>query len=178
MTEWRDIKDFEGLYQISTSGEVKSVERIKQNNLGFQKVNERIRKLSKDKDGYLQVCLSKEGRHYLKKIHRLVAEAFLPNPDNLPVINHKNENKEYNRVENLEWCTVKYNTNYGNGITKMAITQGRPVLQLYNGYVIEEFYSTQKASKETGVPQANIYKVCVGERRTAGGYEWRFKDEY
>ena len=178
MKEWKDIEGFEGLYQISNSGEVKSVERLKRNNLGFQTVNERIRKLSKDKDGYLQICLSKNSRHYIKKIHRLVAEAFIPNPNNLPVINHKNEDKQDNRVENLEWCTIKYNTNYGNGIRKMAITQGRPVIQLNNGNVVEEFYSTQEASRQTGVPQANIYKVCVGERKTAGGYEWRFKNEH
>lgn len=176
--EWRDIPNFEGSYLISNLGNVKSVERFKRNNAGTQFVNERLLVLTPDKDGYLRVCLSKDGLHYLKSVHRLVAEAFIPNPDNLPVINHKNEDKQDNRVENLEWCTVKYNTNYGNGMRKMAITQGRPVLQLNNGHIVEEFYSTQEASRKTGIPQANIYKVCVGERRTAGGYEWRFKNEY
>lgn len=176
--EWRDAPGFEELYLVSNLGRVKSVERFKRNNAGTQFVNERLRVLTPDKDGYLRVCLSKDGLHYLKSVHRLVAEAFIPNPDNLPVINHKNEDKQDNRVENLEWCTVKYNTNYGNGMRKMAISQGRAVLQLYNGHVVEEFYSTQEASRRTGIPQVNIYKVCVGERRTAGGYEWRFKNEY
>lgn len=145
--EWRDIPNFEGLYLISNLGHVKSVERYKRNNSGTQFVNERLRVLSPDKDGYLRVCLSKDGLHYVKSVHRLVAEAFIPNPDNLPVINHKNEDKQDNRVENLEWCTVQYNT-------------------------------CQEASRQTGIPQANIYKVCKGERKHAGGYEWRFKDEY
>lgn len=176
--EWRDIPNFEGLYLISNLGHVKSVERYKRNNSGTQFVNERLRVLSPDKDGYLRVCLSKDGLHYVKSVHRLVAEAFIPNPDNLPVINHKNEDKQDNRVENLEWCTVQYNTCYGEGIKKMAIKQGRPVLQILNNRVIEEYYSTQEASRQTGIPQANIYKVCKSERKHAGGYEWRFKDEY
>lgn len=176
--EWRDVPGFEGLYLISNLGNVKSVERFKRNNAGTQFVNERIRVLTPDKDGYLKVCLSKDGKHYVKSVHRLVAEAFIPNPDNLPVINHKNEDKQDNRVTNLEWCTVQYNTCYGNGIKKMAIKQGRPVLQILNGRVIEEYYSTQEASRQTNIPQANIYKVCNCERKRAGGYEWRFKNEY
>ena len=103
--KWRDIANFEGLYLISNSGHVKSVARYKRNNAGTQFINERLRVLAPDKDGYLKVCLSKDGKYYVRSVHRLVAEAFIPNPDNLPVINHKNEDKQDNRVENLEWCT-------------------------------------------------------------------------
>lgn len=176
--EWRDMSGFEGLYLISNLGRVKSVKRFKRNNGGIQLVNERLRILTPDKDGYLRVCLSKDGRHYLKGVHRLVAEAFIPNPDNLPVVNHKNEDKQDNRVENLEWCTVQYNTRYGNGIKKMAIKQGRPVLQISNDKVIKEYYSTGEASRQTGISQGSIYNVCKGKGKHAGGYEWRFKDEY
>lgn len=175
---WKDVKNFEGLYQVSDDGQVKSVKRIKRNNAGYQEVNERIRKLTPDKDGYLRVCLSKNNKHYLRTVHRLVAEAFIPNPDNYPVINHKDENKQNNNVENLEWCTVRYNTLYGEGMLKMAMTQGKVVEQLKNNKVINEYYSTYEASRQTGVPQPNIHKVCSGKRRTAGGYEWRYKDEY
>ena len=177
--EWRDIPNFEGLYLISNLGHVKSVERYKRNNAGTQFVNERLRVLSPDKDGYLRVCLSKDGLHYVKSVHRLVAEAFIPNPDNLPVINHKNEDKQDNRAENLEWCTVQYNTMYGTGRIRTSVKQGKAVEQLdLNDNVIDTFYSMHLASRITGVPQPNIYKVCNGIRRTAGGYKWRYKDEY
>lgn len=175
---WKDVKNFESLYQVSDDGQVRSVKRIKRNNAGYQEVNERIRKLTPDKDGYLRVCLSKDGLHYLKAVHRLVAEAFVPNPENLPVINHIDENKQNNCADNLEWCTVQYNTCYGSGTEKTARAQGRPVIQFEDGIPIHEYYSTGKASRETGIPQANIYNACAGKRQTAGGCEWRFKDEY
>lgn len=175
---WKDIKNFEGLYQVSDHGDIKSIERTKTNNAGTQRVEERILKQRRDKDGYLVVCLSKEGKHYGRRVNRLVAEAFIPNPECLPVVNHKDENKQNNEADNLEWCTVRYNTCYGDGLRKMAAKQGRPVIQVLNGNIIGEYYSTGNASKETGIPQGNIYKACAGERRIAGGYEWRFKDEY
>lgn len=177
--EWRDVLNFEGLYLISNLGNVKSVERFKRNNSGTQFVNERLLSLTPDKDGYLRVCLSKDGLHYVKSVHRLVAEAFIPNTNNLPVVNHKNEDKQDNRVENLEWCTVQYNTMYGTGRLRTSMKQGRAVEQLdLYGNIIETFYSMSVASKMTGVPQPNIHKVCNGDRRTAGGYKWRYKDEY
>lgn len=174
---WADVIGFEGLYQVSDRGEIKSVERSKPNNKGFQSVNERIRVLTPDRYGYLKVCLSKNGKHYVKSVHRLVAEAFIPNPNNLPVINHINENKQDNRVENLEWCTVQYNTMYGSARIRTAMSQGRSVEQLDdNGDVIDEFYSMNLASRSTGIPQPNIHKACNGKRHTAGGYKWRYKD--
>lgn len=175
---WRDVEGYEGLYQVNERGEVKSVQRVKQNNLGYQAINERLLAQVPDRDGYLRVCLSRDGKHSPKLVSRLVAKAFIPNPNNLPVVNHMDENKQNNNVDNLEWCSVKYNTCYGSGLLKAAMKNGRPVVQIENGKIINEFYSTQKASTETGIPQANIYKVCTGNRKTAGGYEWRFKDEY
>lgn len=175
---WKDIKNFEGLYQVNDHGDIKSIERTKTNNAGTQRIEERILKQRRDKDGYLAVCLSKEGKHYGRRVNRLVAEAFIPNPECLPVVNHKDENKQNNEADNLEWCTVRYNTCYGDGLRKMAAKQGRPVIQVLNGNIIGEYYSTGNASKETGIPQGNIYKARAGERRIAGGYEWRFKDEY
>lgn len=178
MNEWKDVVGFEGLYLVNNQGEVKSVERMKQNNKGTQFVNERILVLTPDKDGYLRVCLSKNGRSYVKAVHRLVAEAFIPNPYGLPVVNHINEDKKDNRVENLEWCTVQYNTMYGTGKIRASIKQGKPVVQIdMNDNIIAEFYSMGIASKTTGIPQPNIFKVCNGERNTAGGYKWRYKND-
>lgn len=177
-SSWKDISNFEGLYQVNRSGEVRSIARAKENNGGTQVVNERLLKQRVDKDGYLAVTLCKSGRHYGRRVSRLVAEAYIPNPLNLPVVNHKDENKQNNDADNLEWCTVQYNTTYGTGIERMAKKQGRPVLQISDGDVIAEYYSSQCASRSTGIPQANIHKVCSGLRHRAGGYEWRFKNEY
>lgn len=174
---WRDIENYEGLYQVNELGEVKSLPRMKQNNLGYQQVNERLLAQVPDKDGYLRVCLSKNGQHVPVLVSRLVAGAFIPNPDGLPVVNHKDENKQNNNVDNLEWCTVKYNTCYGTGLQRAAMKQGRSVLQIKDGEILGEYYSTQNASKQTGIPQANIYRVCRGKGNTAGGYQWRFKDD-
>lgn len=178
LEEWKDIHNFEGLYLISNLGNVKSIERYKRNNNGIQLVRERLLALNPDKDGYLRVCLSKNGIHYAKSVHRLVAESFIPNPNNLPVVNHKNENKQDNRAENLEWCTVQYNTMYGTGRIKTSMKQGKSVEQLdLDGNVINEFYSMGVAAKMIGIPQPNIHKVCTGIRLTAGGYKWRYKND-
>ena len=105
MEEWRDIEGYEGLYQISSLGRVKSFPRPTTPG-GILKINKR-------KDGYCSVMLCKNGKTKRFLVHRLVAKAFIPNPNNLPMINHKNENPSKNIVDNLEWCDNKYNCNYG-----------------------------------------------------------------
>ena len=116
MEIWKDIKGYEGLYQVSNKGRVKS--------LGNNKAKkEKILSLKPSNDGYIRVCLCKNGKEKPFYVHRLVAEAFLPNPDNLPVVNHKIDDFEHrsdNRVENLEWCTVEYNNNYGSRIERAS----------------------------------------------------------
>ena len=101
MEEWRAVPGYEGLYEVSNKGNVRNVRR------------NTLLRLSKDCYGYIQVSLYKNGRRTGLRVHRLVTEAFLPNPDNLPEVNHKDEDKTNNRVENLEWCDHKYNMNYG-----------------------------------------------------------------
>ena len=125
MTEeiWRPVVGFEGLYEVSSYGRVKSLKRPYENNGGIQWTKERILSPGKDKDGYLQVNLHCNGKQHQRKIHRLVAQAFLPNPDNLPMVNHKDEDKTNNRVDNLEWCTAKYNSTYGTVRERAAKTR-------------------------------------------------------
>ena len=106
---WKDIKGYEDLYQISNYGEVKSLEK----KAGFSTRKEKILKQHLDKDGYVKVYLCKNNKVKFLSVHRLIAEAFIPNPNNFPQINHKDENKQNNKIENLEWCTCKYNINYG-----------------------------------------------------------------
>ena len=105
MEEWRDIEGYEGLYQISSLGRVKSFPR--------PTTPGGILKTIKRKDGYCSIKLSKNGKVKKVLVHRLVAKAFIPNTNNLPIINHKDENPLNNNVDNLEWCDNKYNGNYG-----------------------------------------------------------------
>lgn len=115
---WRDIEGYEGLYQVSSWGNVKSLGNGKSNNKNYCK--ERILKAGKAKIGYLYVYLMKDGVGKTCRVNRLVAKAFLPNPSNLPIINHKDENKLNNNVNNLEWCSYSYNNTYNNKAKKIG----------------------------------------------------------
>lgn len=116
---WRPVIGYEGLYEVSSYGRVRGLDRFD----GRNKITGKILSVNYEKNGYCSVALSKYGNMKRHKIHRLVAQAFIPNPDNLPQVNHKDENKENNRVENLEWCTAKYNINYGNRLVKLLNTK-------------------------------------------------------
>jgi len=166
--KWRMIPGYDGLYMVSSLGRVKNCR------------TGRIMSPSDNGRGYLQIGLTKNGIRKTYKVHRLVAMAFIPNPNNLPEVNHINEDKTDNRVENLEWCTHAYNTGYGDRSRKVRekTTNGKlstPVIQIKpNGERIE-YPSMQEAERQTKVPQANISKVCNGDRRKAGGCRWKFK---
>ena len=113
--EWRPIVGYEGLYEVSNTGQVRSFDRyVKYSNGRLHLHKGKVLSPIKDRDGYLQVNLCYSGRINSIKIHRLVAQAFIPNSDNLPYVNHKDEVKTNNSVDNLEWCDVKYNNNYGS----------------------------------------------------------------
>ena len=118
---WKDIVGYENLYQISNLGNVKSVEKYVNSCLKHNTKIKRKEKMLKqyNKSGYLQVALSKNGIKMFFLVHRLVAQAFIPNPNNLPQINHKDENKQNNNINNLEWCDRKYNCNYGTRNSKI-----------------------------------------------------------
>ena len=163
----RDIPDYVGIYQVSNLGSVRRIKRYK--------AEPGILRFAKTGIGYLRVCLSKDCKTKSFLVHRLVAIAFVPNPDALPYINHKNEIKTDNRAENLEWCTQKYNNNYGTARFRSSVTQSTPVVQLTtDGKKIREFYGMHEAERETGVCVQNIHKCCNGVYKTAGGYKWKY----
>lgn len=125
--EWRPVVGYEGFYEVSNTGKVRSLDRCVQQRNMYKEVTHIYRgrelKLKKHRDGYLVATLCKGKTMKCFQVHRIVASAFIPNPDRLPQINHKDENKQNNNVNNLEWCTSKYNNNYGTRSQRMAITQ-------------------------------------------------------
>lgn len=164
---FRDVEGYEGLYQISNEGIVKSI--------WFGK--ERILKPRKDRGGYYTVGFWKDRKLKWYKVHRLVATAFIPNPDNLPQVNHKDECKTNNTVENLEWCTQEYNNNYGVRNEKATKTQindhkkSKPVLCVETGVV---YPSTHEVYRQLGYSDSHISKCCNGRLKTAYKYHWKY----
>ena len=167
--KWRMIPDYEGSYMVSNFGNVKALNYARQG-------KEKLLKPILLKIGYYGVNLSKNNRHKLFFIHRLVAQAFIPNPENLPCVNHKDEDKTNNQVENLEWCSYGYNINYGKRNEKHSEKMCRPVEQ----YTLDnEFVGVYKSAKEAaifnkGIWQGNISKCCRGVINQTGGYLWRY----
>ena len=176
---FKDIKGYEGLYQVSSYGRVRSLGRIVTFSNGSKHFyEERLLSLKKDRDGYFDCELYKKGKRIFPRVHRLVAQAFIPNPDNLPIINHKDENPSNNHVENLEWCDFKYNSNYGTAIQRRAQKRSMPVLQIdvNTGQVIAEYPSVNEVGRQTVFDFSTISKCCRGEIKTAYGYKWRYKE--
>lgn len=181
---WKDIKGYEGLYQISDLGRVKSLERKRECGYGKQcLVKCKVLKFNVGKNGYLYVNLSKNGceKHYY--VHRLVAKHFIPNPNNYNEINHKDENKSNNFVKNLEWCTHKENMNYGSLKNKIIQTKtkqlGKPINQYdLNNNLIKGWESSHQIERVLKIPHQNIIRCCKNKVKTAGGYKWKYKTEY
>lgn len=121
--------------------------------------------------GYLNVDLCENGQRTHKAIHRLVAETYLPNPKNLPMVNHKDENKTNNCVDNLEWCDAKYNRNYGENQRLTAYKRGKPVLCIETQ---QTCYSVREAARQTHIDASRINKVCLGKALTAGNFHWQY----
>ena len=165
--EWRDIVGYEGLYKVSNKGRVKRLQ-------GKGCKQERILKPGKNRGGYLRVKFWKDGKGINYKVHRLVAQAFIPNPQDLPEINHKDENKENNCVENLEWITHKENINHGTRNERMVKTKSKPVIGISldsKSYLY--FNSAKDAQSLAGFKCSAISACCRGKRKTAGGYHWK-----
>ena len=166
---WKDITGYKNLYQVSNFGRVRDVDG-------------NIKKLFHQSKGYLFVDLVKDKIHTKYLIHRLVAMAFIPNPDNLPQVNHINEIKTDNRAINLEWCSVKYNCNYGEGKKRELETKNqrgvsgaeKPVKQLsLNGELIQIWRSAAEAGRNGFFNQC-IARCCLGQQNKHKGFRWEY----
>ena len=147
----KDVQGYEGLYAITEDGRVWSYR------------SKKFLKPGKDSGGYLQVQLYNNGKRTFCLIHRLVAAAYLPNPDNLLEVNHRDENKQNNAVSNLEWCDHSYNINYGTRNKRIS----KAVRCIETGVI---YNGTREAGRQTGLNQSSISEVCNGKRKTCGGF--------
>ena len=159
---WRDIKGYEGKYMVSNLGRVKS--------LNYNKTGkEKILKGVDNGRGYLILNLYRGGKGKTCRINRLVAQAFIENPQNLPEVNHKDEDRTNNRVDNLEWCTTQYNVEYSQAKAVIGINK-------VSGLIVE-FPSLMEASRQTGIDQGNICHCLKGRQKSAGGYYWHYASD-
>lgn len=176
---WKPIEGYEGLYEVSNLGNVRSITRI----INGRIYKERYLHQTVSGNHYKTVTLSYNGKQKTYAVHRLVAETFIPNPDNLPQVNHKDENKTNNRIVNLEWCDNKYNCNYGTHNENLSKSlKGKPKSQRAlpvaryskEGELIAVYYGAMEAARRTGINQSNITKCCKGKQKTCGGYIWKY----
>lgn len=167
---WKDIPDYEGLYQISTLGKVKSFPRK-----GTHTTKERIIKFAKSNKGYCIAVLKKNNVQKVFSVHRLVAKAFIPNPDNLPQVNHIDGNKLNNCVDNLEWCTNKQNRQHAS---QHHLLFTRHIYQFdLNGNFIKEWYSAVEASKFYNINYNSLRSACKSKKGIYKGYIWRYANK-
>lgn len=188
---WKDVKGYEGLYQISNIGRVKSIRPLKPSNDNTDRQNDHILTLVKPgRARYFYVCLSKDGKSSTERVHRLVAKPFIPNPYNLPCVNHKDENPLNNRVHNLEWCTQLYNTRYGTAKKKCSrawdeqINGKSRAVYAYtkSGELVGRFDSVWDAveilkigGKSPRGVRCRIRECCNGKRKAEKGYVWCYE---
>ena len=166
MEEWRPVVGYEGLYEVSNMGNVKS--------LNYRRTGkEGILKASKTGNGYQKVQLFKDGKGKFYKVHQLVATAFCENPHGFKEVNHIDEDKTNNCADNLEFCSRSYNINYGTRNQKTS----KPVISIdkRTGLILE-FVSSKEASRQTDIDQSHITACCKGKRKSAGGFAWYYTD--
>ena len=189
MEIWKDIKGFEGLYQISDLGRVKSLSREIVHVHSVRQTKERILKKNDGGHGYLQVDLYKTGSEKTHKVARLVAEHFIPNPENKRTVNHKKGIKTDNRAKELEWMTQAENVQHaydvlGRKASKPLLGKfgkqhhsSKAIIQLIkSGGLVAEYGGQCEAGRKTGIFQANISAALLGKYKTAGGFIWKFKE--
>jgi hypothetical protein len=158
---WKDVDGYEHLYQVSNTG----------------KIRNKSKQLSPTicSDGYARVILSKHGVRKIHYVHRMVATAFLPNDSVLPVVNHKDQDRSNNSVDNLEWCEQRYNATYADAVQKRS--RAVQMIDPNTNIVLKTFYGVREAARETGLHFPNIIQACNGIYRTSGGYKWRYAKE-
>ena len=183
---WKPVVGYEDKLEVSNLGRVRGVtstfSSTNQNGAVFSVTRQgRIRKLHVRENGYVSLRVpDKDRRMKCLYVHRLVAEAFLPNPHGLPCVNHKDENPSNNHVDNLEWCTYQYNTNYGTRTKRFIESNHKPVGKYdLSGNLLATYPSAEAAAVEAGVRKQQIRGVCQGRKGflTAGGYIWRYIDK-
>lgn len=186
---WKDIPGYEGMYQASNTGKIKSLTRIVNSSYGSKmRITGKIKKLYQHPNGYVYVGLSKNGETRSCRVHRLIAMAFIENKSNLSDVNHKNGKKNDNRLSNLEWCSPSQNSihayemklrkspNYWEGKFGALHNLSKAVeMRSKEGVIIKTFASIREAERNTGIANQNITKCLKGKRRSAGGYVWSFE---
>lgn len=189
---WQPVKDYEGLYEVSSLGRIRSLNHAVIDSCGKkQHFKGRLLKPCCTSGNYLIVTLHKGSQKKNFLVHRLVASAFVPNPHNYPQINHKDENKHNNKISNLEWCTAHYNNFYGShmrraivtrrsnvnwkrSIVKNAEARKKTVIQCnMNGQTLKVWPSLSEVEKKLKINRSNISACCHGRRENAGGYVWK-----
>ena len=180
--KWKDIVGYENEYQINQFGEIRTLKdspKLKKYDVLKPQISKR--------NGYVYQMLYKNGKEKLLRVHRLVAMAFLPNPNNLPQVNHKDGNKQNNSVDNLEWCEQSYNMKhaYKNGLQIPSENQRKAIIntnklkqkkvcQIKYGEIINTFSGISEASRQTKISISCISRCCNLKRKSTNGYEWRF----
>lgn len=166
MEQWRNIVGYDGLYQVSNQGSVRNLK------------SGRLVSISKTADGYSKVALRANGKAKTFLVHRLVASAFIGDLQGMQV-NHMDENRSNNVVQNLEICTASQNSRHGSRLQRIAEKRSRAVVQLSkDGTLLNRFYGSREAERKTGIVHQNIWYCCMGTYKSAGGYLWMFEEQY
>ena len=172
---WRTIKGYEGLYEVSNLGRVKSLSKKIKNGQGYRITKERVLKNIKDSYNYEVVRLCRNCKNTQPKVHRLVAQAFIKNPNNKPQVNHKDGVKSNNFWKNLEWATCQDNIRhaYKTGL-KNSDSVKKKVAQIRDGKVLKIWKSQSEAARRTSTSHKTVSSCCRGDAKTAGGFRWAF----
>ena len=175
--DWKAVLGYEGLYVVNSCGVVKSLGRslTRKDGRSYNR-EERVLTQHPDTKGYMKVHLCKDGKTKNAFVHRIVAQAFIPNPDNLPQVNHINEDKSDNRVENLEWVTCRENVNHGTGIFRNALARSVPVIRISQDGGTKWFRSASHAARVMHIVSQGIQHCCAHRQKTYKGYRWEYAE--